>query len=1547
MRVMGGNTKLPATLSEKRKHMSLGFVCVGEIFGMKNLFSDSNIGGNMSRYFAGAVLLTLLAASAALSQGTSAQLGGVVTDQSGALIPGVTITVTNVDTGIVRTGLTNEAGAYTFPSLQPGTAYQVRATLPGFRTNTVNNLELSGGVSVRQNFRMEVSATATTVEVQVDQQGALAASSASVGDVLPEYRIRNLPLVGNNVLDLLDILPGLRLSPIGSGSNTIGGLGIDSINVTRDGLTLTDQTFSAQGGTLDGQGGFFNPTAYSGDTRQLSTTTINPDLVGEIRLILSPVDAELGRGNSQIQIQTRSGTNRFTGSAVWNIQNTALNANTWGNNNDTVNGVWTPTQPDWRNNNQYTISFGGPIIRNKTFFYALWDQNISNTRQLQQNRVLTDEARNGIFRFWEGWVADSGDPANNPTSYPVAVGASIASVDDAGKPLMPEFWPNGTPYTGRLVCFSVFGNVTASGTPFTANDCPSATDSRGNAYVGAAMFPSSGSSWDLNRPGTFNSAGYFAKILAKMPHPNDFINDTNGDGLVSANFRWLLGRSGNNTNSSITGSEAYSNRKQINIKVDQNFGMHRIAGSWTYQRDNNVDNVGDWPDGLSGQTYRRPHVFTVNVTSTLSSTLLNEGRFGLNLNQTNSVPAWLSPDAKTAEEARSFLENGGTRDGVIYPVVVAPTVGTGASGLPFNTGVMETTTGVTQIGFNDPLYNFADTLSWTRGKHAFKFGADLRYPRSKGYSLQPYPVATYGNVAGSSNTVSPFGDAGQTGQLGATTGTSGAVFPQGGRDLAANLAYLMTDSIGSIRMPYWIENHDDVAGGVWQDTTTRFNQYRETVSSDYAFFGKDDYKLTPSLTLNLGLRYEYYSSPYVRSGLTSTTLDQGNGLFGASRSANAGGQLFDSWLQPGALYLTGYGNNAASLAPGTSFLDCKPGVQQSALLPVSTCDPSLITDIEFVGPNSPNPNKTVVPRDRNNFGPAVGFAWQVPWFGEGRTTVRGGYQVTFSRTSVNQNTLASALGGSLTQNLSANDPNVSAILATRALQVSDIPALVPLAPSRAPGQAVPIYARSASTASYDPNFVAPYTQNLTLSVTRSLRRNMTLDVRWVGTLARKMPGTLNVNENTVMYNPELFDALEQTRLGQNVALFDEMFAGLRLAGVPSSYGTVNGTTSRGSEQLRLSTSGGGNSFATLLANGNLLGVANSLLSSNPAAGLQGNPAGLDAPRSQVLLRNGCDRLANGLTNIATRCFPENYLIANPQLNSATYNANLWNSNYHALQVQFSLRPTQGISFQSTYSWAKSMQNGQGAITDPLMRDLDRARGREGPHSFRMNGTFELPIGPNKLLFANASGWVARLIERWQTSFILNMASGSPADILGAQSMRYGNGRYVVASPEWKIPKGTVVFDGPSGTYYGDTFASIRDPQCDDPSLVAASLASRCTLTALAMRVPAGTANSFELTPGDPTSTAVYALVNPAPGELGTLGMRTLEYWGQFSLDANAQKTFRLTESKQIAVRVDSINVLNHPQPGIPNYFTNFGGPFGSISSKSGSRTFQAQLRLTF
>ena len=173
-----------------------------------------------------------------------------------------------------------------------------------------------------------------------------------------------------------------------------------------------------------------------------------------------------------------------------------------------------------------------------------------------------------------------------------------------------------------------------------------------------------------------------------------------------------------------------------------------------------------------------------------------------------------------------------------------------------------------------------------------------------------------------------------------------------------------------------------------------------------------------------------------------------------------------------------------------------------------------------------------------------------------------------------------------------------------------------------------------------------------------------------------------------------------------------------------------------------------------------------------------------------------------------------------------------------------------------------------------------------------------------------------------------------------------------------------------GTYFGadapgviGSYTTVIDPQCYDSTQVVqidskgfnfARDASGCTMRALAQRVPAGTPGSFFLDAVNQTDPAVYVLVNPKPGEYGILTPHALTRFGFWSFDANMVKAFRISESKQLTIRIDATNVLNHPEPFIPLFTTNnvFISQFGVIEcgcgdSKSGNRTFQAKLRLTF
>src|SRR5262249_49263793 len=431
------------------------------------------------------------------------------------------------------------------------------AELAGFKTQVINDVQLGQGASARHNFTLQVGALADSVEVTAQATALITESSPTIGQVLAERQVRDLPLVSNNVLGLMQTMAGVRGATLGE-ATTFAGISTGMVNTVRDGLSVENGRYA------NGVG---------------ATTEVHPDMVAEFRVILTPVDAEMGRGNGQVQILTRSGTNQLHGTGGWFIRNSALDANTWSNNKQVVNGVWKPGEQTWINRNELTGSVGGPIVKNKTFFFTLFDKQFERQRRTVRPIVLTDCARNGIFRYWEGW----GNGSTQQTT--VTTGATaIASVDSFGNPVRPSTNPNGTPYSGQLRYFSVFGAL--ANTP-TKPDCSDAV--------------LAGTPWDTNRT-RMDPAGITQKFLAAMPHANVFAA---GDGLNRAVHQGVR-RGQNDANYGLaTGTSFDSDRKQINAKIDHNFNArHKVAFNYSYEwldGDYLLSTANAWPGNYTSQ----------------------------------------------------------------------------------------------------------------------------------------------------------------------------------------------------------------------------------------------------------------------------------------------------------------------------------------------------------------------------------------------------------------------------------------------------------------------------------------------------------------------------------------------------------------------------------------------------------------------------------------------------------------------------------------------------------------------------------------------------------------------------------------------------------------------------------------------------------------------------------------------------------------------------------------------------------------------------------
>jgi hypothetical protein len=358
------------------------------------------------------VSLTLCLVATAFAQNT-AGVTGIVTDPAGGVIAGAEVTLTDTKTAKEQTTTTNDQGVYNFVRMSPGPGYKLTFKAPGFQTLVVDNVALGVGITETHNAQLPVGELTSTVVVTSQSEATLNTTDASIGNVIDQRRLSELPIqLRNSPAALIGLQPGVVGNNVGTATtNRVGsvtGSRADQGNITVDGIDANDQA-----------------------TGQFAATTGNApiDAIQEFRTVTANPNASEGRSSGgQIEMVTKSGNNEFHGNVREYNRTAATAANTFFNNK---NGVRRPQLT----RNQFGGSIGGPIKRDRLFFFFDYEGRRDATGVTNLRIVPLNHFRSGSLAFVRATdAAGNACPSNaRINSNPGCIGflspADIAALD--------------------------------------------------------------------------------------------------------------------------------------------------------------------------------------------------------------------------------------------------------------------------------------------------------------------------------------------------------------------------------------------------------------------------------------------------------------------------------------------------------------------------------------------------------------------------------------------------------------------------------------------------------------------------------------------------------------------------------------------------------------------------------------------------------------------------------------------------------------------------------------------------------------------------------------------------------------------------------------------------------------------------------------------------------------------------------------------------------------------------------------------------------------
>jgi len=356
---------------------------------MKRFSSFSILFGRSFKPISLAVLLTCLFAATAFGQTTTGSLTGTVTDPSGAVVAGATLTLVKPETGAERTTTSSTEGRFDFQTLQPG-KYNITVDAKGFKKAVSRDIIISVTQIAEVTIPLEIGSASETVTVSASQE-VINTSSPSVTNIINTRQVVDLPLVGRNPVDLAGLQAGIAVVGTDVRGSSVSGLRQTAVNLTQDGINAMDN--------------FVKTSSF------FAITTPSLNSTSEFSITTSTAGADSGRGVAQVNLVTKGGTNEYHGGAFLQIINSWTDGNNWFNN---ANGTAKPILRQHYDG----FDIGGPMYlphfgeggrsvisgKDRAFFFFSYERFVQSDSRSRNRTVLTQSARNGLFTYTAGGV---------------------------------------------------------------------------------------------------------------------------------------------------------------------------------------------------------------------------------------------------------------------------------------------------------------------------------------------------------------------------------------------------------------------------------------------------------------------------------------------------------------------------------------------------------------------------------------------------------------------------------------------------------------------------------------------------------------------------------------------------------------------------------------------------------------------------------------------------------------------------------------------------------------------------------------------------------------------------------------------------------------------------------------------------------------------------------------------------------------------------------------------------------------------------------------